>query len=107
MQMSKKLLPVCWSWPLLVTVVFLPLAVAAPPGKDVVEKPPTNESTRQAPIKSQSQTPALQVPATQASSAQTPPQPTPPKRGPTDKQPGFMPTEKIGADAAVSFPVDI
>ncbi len=107
MQMSKKILPVCWSWPLLVTVVFLPLAVAAPSAEEVVENPPTNEAARRAPIESQPQTPALQVPATQVPSAQTPLQPMPPKRGPTDKQPGFMPTEKIGADAAVSFPVDI
>jgi len=103
MQMNNKTVPLWRPLPLLLMVIFLPLAVAEPPGKAPADNPLSSEPARQASTGSQLQTPAIQVPATPASPAQR----MPLERGPTDKQPGFTPTEKIGADVAVSFPVDI
>lgn len=102
MQMNSKPRFHWLSWPLLLAVIFLPLAMAAPPNKEPAESPSAGEPAKHVTIESQLPTPVMQLPPTP-----TPSQPVPLKRGPTKNQPGFTPTEKIGADAAVSFPVDI
>ncbi len=104
MRMSKKKRLFLRYWPLLFSIIFLPLAGAEPPAKEPVQQLPAT-----GPAATENQ---VQVPAVRAAAAQTPPktlpvQPVSSKQASAGKQSGFTPTEKIGADSAVSFPVDI
>lgn len=104
MWMNKKKSLRWLYWPLLFTVIFLPLALAEPSAEDPPQKQPATEP---ASTEIQTQTPAAQVPATQIPLQQTSSMPMPPKQGTAGKLSGFTPTEEIAADSAVSFPVDI
>ncbi len=93
MPMNRKKSLLRQVWPLLLVTAFLQLALAEPPAGD--------------PAKAAASEPAVN--AEQPDNAVTQPvaKPVSPKQVRAVKQSNFKPTEKIGADAAVSFPVDI
>jgi len=100
--MNKQKLPLRLYGLILATVFFLPLSMADPAG-DPAEPQPASEPTLQTSTdETQVQNSANQVPVKQVPAKQRPA-----KQVPIDKTAGFKPTEKIGADSSVSFPVDI
>lgn len=99
MRMNKQKSPLWLYLPLLLAVVLLPPVLAQTPAEDAQKPPPATEPARQTSTEGEPQTPLKPVPA-----KPVPAKPVVPKQGP---QPGFTPTEKITADSAVSFPIDI